>query len=76
MVVMSNPEMNGTPADALHDAEIVASCLAAGRPVPPDVARRVQARADDARRQLLAARGVQASGVDLIREGRGELPNS
>jgi hypothetical protein len=56
------------------DNQIVADCLAAGRPVPLDVAQRVRDRAEQARRQLLAAHGVQDIGVQIIREIRGELP--
>jgi hypothetical protein len=75
MLPMSTPEANGVPPDVLRDAEIVAAYLETGQPVPADVAHRVQARADAARERLLAMRGVQSSGVDIIREIRGELPN-
>ena len=61
-------------SDNASDAQIVADCLAAGEPVPPDVARRVRERADRARKQLLATHGVQDVGVQIIREIRGELP--
>jgi hypothetical protein len=58
------------------DARLVAECVAAGRPIPPEVARRVQERADQARKEVLAAHGVQDIGVPIIRELRGELPES
>ena len=64
------------PPDVLADAQTVAECLARGRSVPPEVARRVQQRAEEGRKQLLAAYGVQNIGVQIIREIRGELPES
>jgi hypothetical protein len=70
---MNTTELNGVPPE-IADAEVVAQCLAAGKPVPPDVVRRVQQRADEARKQVLATHGVQNIGVDIIRELRGELP--
>jgi hypothetical protein len=42
--------------------------------VPADVAARVRQRAEEARKQVLAAHGVQDISVALIREVRGELP--
>jgi len=60
--------------DSQADAQLVADCLALGKQVPPEVARRVRERADHARRQLLATHGVQDIGVQIIREIRGELP--
>ena len=75
MASMSSPKANDVPLEVLRDAEMVAACLETGRPVPSDVAQRVEARAEEARRKLLAARGVQSSGVEIIREIRGELPN-
>ncbi len=71
---MATIETNGIPPDVMADAEIVARCLATGQPIPPDVARRVQERADQARKQLLATHGIQSSGVQIIREMRGEIP--
>ena len=58
------------------DARLVAECVAAGRPIPPEVVRRVQERAEQARKEVLAAHGVQDIGVQLVRELRGELPES
>jgi len=70
---MENDDDNSV-ADCRTDARIVAECLAAGKEVPPEVARRVREQADQARRQLLATHGVQNIGVQIIREIRGELP--
>ena len=66
--------MSATPADELADAQFVADCVAAGRPIPPEVVRRVQERAALARKELVATHGVQDIGVRIIREIRGELP--
>jgi hypothetical protein len=65
---------NGVPSDELADAQTVGDCVAAGRPIPAEVVRRVRERADKARREILAAHGVQDIGVQIIREIRGELP--
>lgn len=61
-------------SESKADAQIVADCLAAGKVVPTEVARRVREHADQARSQLLATHGVQDIGVQIIREIRGELP--
>jgi len=70
---MENNHDNSLP-DSMADSRIVAECLAEGKQVPHEVARRVRVRADQARRQLLATQGVQDIGVQIIREIRGELP--
>jgi hypothetical protein len=64
---------NSTP-DSVADSQIVAECLAARKPVPPEVARRVRQRAEQARQNLLKSHGIQDVGVKIIREIRGELP--
>ncbi|MBO0700438.1 MAG: hypothetical protein J2P46_18720 [Zavarzinella sp.] len=61
------------PSEELADLRAVADAVAAGRPVDPEVARRVRDRSDRARKELLAARGVQDISVQLIRESRGPL---
>lgn len=62
------------PADVMADAQLVAECVAAGKPVPPDVARRIQDRSERIRQEVLAKHGVLNVGVPAIREFRGELP--
>jgi hypothetical protein len=75
MNCMSTPEStNDVSLDA--DTQLIAECVAAGRPIPPEVVRRVQERAEQARKELLATHGVQNIGVSIIRELRGELPES
>lgn len=58
------------------DTAALALAAAEGRPPDPAVVRRVRERAEQARRDLLAARGTQDMGVQLIREIRGALPES
>jgi hypothetical protein len=60
-------------AESSAGAQIVADCLSAGKQVPPNVAQRVRERADQARKLLFAAHGIQDIGVQIIREIRGEL---
>jgi hypothetical protein len=71
---MSNNEQDGHVLDASDDVAYIADCIAAGRPIPPEVVRRVQERAAQVRKEILATQGVQDIGVQIIREIRGELP--
>jgi hypothetical protein len=65
---------SGLSADAMADAQIVAECVAAGRPVPPEVARRVREEAERITARLRQQYGALDIGVAAIRELRGELP--
>jgi hypothetical protein len=58
------------------DAQAVLDHVVSGTPIDPTLAKRVRERAEAIRRQILASHGVQDIGVDLIRELRGELPES
>jgi hypothetical protein len=58
------------------DARTVLEHIVAGTRLDPHVARRVRERAEAIRQQILAQHGVQEIGVELIRELRGELPES
>ena len=71
---MDATENNGIPPDVMADMQLVADCVAAGKPVPPEVAQRVRERAARARQEILEKHGVQDIGVQIIRELRGELP--
>jgi hypothetical protein len=70
---MQNNDDHSVP-DSTADSQIVADCLASGKQVPLEVARRVRDRAERARKHLLATHGVQDIGVQIIRQIRGELP--
>jgi hypothetical protein len=63
---------NSIPPDVMADMQAVTDALTSGKSVDPEVARRVRDRADKARRELLATRGVQDIGVEIIREIRGD----
>ena len=74
---METAERNGTvPLDVMADARLVAECVSAGRPVPPEVAKRVRARAESIRHEVFRKHGLLDIGVPAIRELRGELPES
>jgi hypothetical protein len=67
-----DPSPAAIPPDVLADMRTVADAVAAGRPVPPEVARRVRERSAQVREQLLRQHGVREIAVDLIRQGREE----
>jgi len=60
------------PADVMDDVQAVANAVAAGKPVDPEVARRVQERSRLAQDELLKKYGVREIAVELIREIREE----
>jgi len=62
------------PSDVMADAQLVAECVASGKPIPADVARRVHEHAEQIRQETLAKHGLLDIGVPAIREFRGELP--
>jgi acyl-coenzyme A synthetase/AMP-(fatty) acid ligase len=62
------------PPDVLADAQIVAECVAAGEPIPPEVSRRVREEAQRITARLERQYGQLDIGVPAIRELRGELP--
>jgi hypothetical protein len=70
----TNTKDAGIQPDVMADMQAVANALTSGKPVDREVARRVRQRAEEARKDLLATRGVQEIGVQLIREIRGDLP--
>ena len=75
-----NIGMKTKPRQAIEspdaDAQAVVDHVVSGTPIDPALAKRVRERAEAIRRQILAAHGVQDIGVELIRELRGELPES
>ena len=71
---MAATETNGIPPDVMADVQAVAEAVAAGKPLDPEMARRVRERADQVRQEILKEHGVQDIGVQIIRELRGELP--
>jgi len=71
---MAKHKNNGVPPDVDPDVETVARCVAAGKPVPADVAARLRARAARITEKIRRKFGVVDIGVPAIRELRGELP--
>jgi hypothetical protein len=62
------------PSDVVADAQLVAECVTAGRPIPPEVVRRVRKEAEKITARLRQQYGPLDIGVPAIRELRGELP--
>jgi hypothetical protein len=65
---------NGIPPEVMADAQLVAECVAAGRPIPAEVARRVHEEAQKITERLRRQYGRLDIGVPAIREFRGDLP--
>jgi hypothetical protein len=65
--------VSSIPTDVMADLQAVTDSLTSGKPMDPEVARRVRERAEKARRELLATRGVQDIGVQILREIRGDV---
>jgi hypothetical protein len=54
----------------LEDKQAVTEAFLAGRPVDPEVARRVHERADGIRKRMIEEYGLQDIGVPLLRQAR------
>jgi ribose 1,5-bisphosphokinase PhnN len=65
---------NSIPAEVMADAQLVAVCVSAGRPIPAEVAQRVREEAQKITERLRRQYGTLDIGVPAIRELRGELP--
>jgi len=65
----------GVLPEIMADAQLVAECVATGKPIPPKVAQRVEAEADQITARLRQQFGTVDIGVPAIRELRGDLPN-
>jgi hypothetical protein len=66
----------GVPSDIMADAELIAECVASGKPVPPEVAERVSEQSEKITERLRKQYGALDIGVPAIRDRRGELPES
>ncbi|NUQ63244.1 MAG: hypothetical protein HUU20_12260 [Pirellulales bacterium] len=64
----------GIPPEVSADAETIALCVAAGKPIPDEIARRVRERSQEVTERLRTQFGTLDIGVPAIRELRGELP--
>jgi len=70
---MDATENNVTDFDA--DTRAVIEHAMTGKPLDPEVARRIHERAEKAREEIFRRHGVLDIGVPAIRELRGELPD-
>jgi hypothetical protein len=74
---METIQTNGViPGDVKADFQAVIDQIIAGKPLDPEIAHRIRERSERIRREILAKHGVQDIGVSIIRELRGELPES
>ena len=68
--------MDATKADMPEtdrEMEAIIEHLTTGKPLDPELVRRVRERSDRVRQEILEKHGVQDIGVQLIREARGPL---
>jgi hypothetical protein len=61
-------------ANVKADEEAVIASFVTGKPLAPEVARRVHERAQNIRERVFRTHGLVDIGVPAIRELRGELP--
>ena len=71
-----NTQESSTTSTSLSDAQAVLDHVVAGTKIDPELAQRVRERAEAIRQQILANYGLQEIGVELIRELRGQLPET
>jgi hypothetical protein len=71
---MDSNEANGIPPDVMADVQAIADHVAGGKPVDPQVLRRIQERAVKIRQAIFEQHGLVNIAVPAIRELRGELP--
>ena len=62
------------PEDVRADVKAVMDSLTSGKPLDPEVVRRVRARSEAITAATFAKHGLLDIGVPAIRELRGELP--
>ncbi len=62
------------PPDVAADNQAVIDHVMTGRPLDPEVLRRVQERAEEIRQRIFREHGLVDIGVPAIRELRGPLP--
>ena len=62
--------------EALADEEAVMDSFVSGKPLDPEVAKRVRHRGQQIREEVFRQHGLLDIGVPAIRELRGELPDA
>jgi hypothetical protein len=60
------------PPDVLADLQAVIDHATSGRPLDPEVSRRVSERSKAVQERLVRRFGIREIAVDLIRQGRAE----
>jgi hypothetical protein len=60
------------PPDLRADLQAVLDHVASGKPLDPEVARRVRERSRAVQEELVRRFGIREIAVDLIRQGRNE----
>ena len=60
------------PHDLRADLQAVLDHVASGKPLDPEVARRVSERSRAVREELVRRFGIREIAVDLVRQGRDE----
>jgi hypothetical protein len=73
---MAKSDSNGIPSDVIADVQAVADHLAAGKPLDPEVVRRIRQRSARIQAKIRRTHGLLDIAVPAIREIRGELPES
>ncbi len=71
--------MDATKSSATEtdpEFEAIVAHLTTGKPLDPELVRRVQERSDRVRQEILEKHGVQDIGTQIIREARGPLDES
>jgi hypothetical protein len=69
---MATDQDNMIPAEVMADMQAVSDAVAAGKPVDPEVVRRVRERSRKAQEELLRRYGAREIAVELVREIRDE----
>lgn len=67
---MNAAETNAVPVEVLRDAQLIADCVAAGKPIPAEVARRVREDAKRITQAVYEKHGLLDIAVPTIRELR------
>jgi hypothetical protein len=58
------------------DSRLAMEALAKGQPIPPDIAKRIHDAAEAIRKEIVETQGIRSTGVEIIRELRGALPEA
>ena len=68
---METADLNGVPFDVLADARAIIEGAGSGKPLDPEMVRRVQGESAKITEQIRRRHGTVDLGVDILRELRG-----